>query len=116
MSFFGTVPSAGQDDHAARRHQHAKAVEHLGRIWQRLKIDDRHRRLGTRSKVRPHHRPRVGRDDLEAVFDELRAQWRARQPGGAEQDDVGRPLFVHSILSLAHPKHFFIDVARRRLV
>ena len=59
-------------------------------------------------QVRPHRRPRFSPDDLEAFLDELRAQRRARQPLGAQQDHVGRPMFVHSILRLAHMKHSFI--------
>ena len=44
----------------------------------------------------------IGRDDLEAVFNELRANQRARLPVGGEQHDVDQcdSVGVHSIDAL----------------
>src|SRR5215831_14865884 len=46
-----------------------------------------------------HHRPAFRRHNLEAFFDELRPNQRARLPVGIEQDDIRR-LLSHACESL----------------
>src|SRR5262245_21825406 len=78
------------EQHSLRLHQDAQAVDHLLRMVESLKIDNRQARLRARTEMRAHRPPRVGADHVEAILDQLRAQRRARPAVGREQDDVRR--------------------------
>jgi len=78
-------------------------------IGQALQIDHEEPRLLRAGEIAPGNRPRVGGDDLVALFGQLCAKQRAPGPCRRDQHDVGR-VHAHGRACESTPRGRTIDV------